>query len=236
MGRKNTPPYWLTKRLDDELLKVVRTHIPKFLALLAKDKKGHKLSNIELLKQFLTYMAKHNRAFKGIPDETICTGKWKGMSQLYDLIRKKADQLIDEKYTSPPSKDARSKGKHSPVKDQITDKRKQKEQKAEDQEAVQMEAQSHHGGLEERRSLFRQHMGSDADNESSLSNPAVTESERSKNSKSLLGKRQFRETKLQFIRLIDLYNPGELGTLTFRVQFWTNGINVTHDDFPPPEK
>ena len=39
-----------------------------------------------------------------------------------------------------------------------------------------------------------------------MANPSVTESEVSDNSKSLLGKRKFRETKLQFIRLIDLYN------------------------------
>ena len=164
MGRKSTPPYWLQKRLDDDLIKIVRTHIPKFLALLAKDRKGQKLSNIELLKQFLAYMAKHNRAFRGIPDETVCTGKWKGMSQLYDLVRKKADQLIDEKITSPPSKDTKSKGKLSPTKDQITDKGKPKVEKAVDQEAVKVEAQGHHGGLEEKEILFRKYMDSDADN------------------------------------------------------------------------
>ena len=78
-------------------------------------------------------MAEKNRAFKGISEEAICTSKYKGMSQIYDMVRKKADKLIDEKNTlSPASKDIKSKGKHSPVKDQITDKGKPKEEKAED--------------------------------------------------------------------------------------------------------
>ena len=80
MGRKSTPPYWLQKRLDDDLLKIVRTHIPKFLAMLSKNKKNKKLPSIELLKKFLDYMAKHHRHFRDIPEETISASKWKGMS------------------------------------------------------------------------------------------------------------------------------------------------------------
>ena len=47
----------------------------------------------------IAYMAKKNRAFQGIPEESICTSKWKGMSQIYDMVWKKAEQLIDEKNT-----------------------------------------------------------------------------------------------------------------------------------------
>ena len=105
-----------------------------------------------------------------------------------------------------------------------------------DQDAVKVVAQGQHGGQEEKETLFRKHMDSDADNESFVADPSVTVSEGSGNSKSLLGKRKFRETKKQFIRLIDAYNEGELGTFTFRVQFWTNGINVTHEDVGQSEK
>ena len=182
-------------------------------------------------------MAKKNRAFQGIPEEAICTSKWKGMSQIYDMVRKKAEQLIDEKQTfSPASKDIKSKGRSSPVKDQITEKVKPKNEKAVDQEAVKIEAQGQHGGLDEKEMPYRQHLDSDAEHEPSISNQSETVSEGSGNSKSLLGKRKFRDTKMQFIRLLDLYNPAELGTFTFKVQFWIGGINVTHEDVNQPDK
>ena len=63
------------------------------------------------------HLAKHHRQFRGIPEETICTAKWSGMSQIYDMVRKKADRLIDEKPASTGSRAAKSKGKASPVKD-----------------------------------------------------------------------------------------------------------------------
>ena len=230
------PPSWLQKRLNDDFIKIVKTHIPRFLALLQKNKKGQKLSGIELLKQFLTYMGKQHRGFQDIPEETICTSKWTGMSQIYDMVRKKADRLIDEKPTSHMSRAAKTRGQQSPEKDQIKDKPKPKEDEAEDQEAVQMEAQGHYGGLEEREALYRQTLGSNAGYDSSIAIPAITKSVGSGNSKSVLGKRKFRDTKKQFIRLIDAYGEGELGTFTFKVQFWTNGINVTHEDVPHAEE
>jgi len=182
-------------------------------------------------------MAKKNRAFQGIPEESICTSKWKGMSQIYDMVRKKAEQLIDEKKTlSPASKDIKSKGRSSPAKDQITDKGKPKVGETADQDTVKIETKGQHGGLDEKETLFRQHMDSDVGNDPSLSNQSGSVSEGSGNSKSLLGKRKFRETKTQFIRLIDLYSPAELGTFTFKVQFWNGGINVTHEDVNQPDK
>ena len=148
-------------------------------------------------------MGKQNRMFRRIPEETICTSKWKGMNQIYDMVRKKADQLIDEKPVSAVSKNTKSKGQNSPAKDQITDKGKPKDEKAEDQEVVKVEAKGQHIGLEENETGYRKIYDSNADHESCISNKSVTESEETGKSNSLLGKRQFRDTKMKFIRLID---------------------------------
>ena len=76
---------------------------------------------------------------------------------------------------------------------------------------------------------YRKRLASDV--EPSMSSDH-TPSETSIASRSLLGKRQFHETKMQFINLIDQYNEANLGTFTFVVKFSKGGINVTHEDLP----
>ena len=77
---------------------------------------------------------------------------------------------------------------------------------------------------------FRKRLTSDQDDESSIANPSVTSSESSSTNKSALGKRKFRATKKQFIALLDAYEEGELGRITFRKVFCNSGLHVTHDD------
>lgn len=57
-------------------------------------------------------MGQKHKEFKGISEEALNT-KWKGVEQVYDIVRKKAQYFHDEKRSSaPPSKDTRSKTKN----------------------------------------------------------------------------------------------------------------------------
>ena len=47
----------------------------------------------------MAYMAKRSRSFRDIDDSAIST-QWKGLSQIYDMVRKKAKKMLDEKPAS----------------------------------------------------------------------------------------------------------------------------------------
>ena len=87
-----------------------------------RDDNGQLPSSIELLRLYFVYMGKENRKFRGIPDATISATSWKGMSQIYEVVRKKANKLADEKQSSPQKSLAKPKATKSPNKTEITDK------------------------------------------------------------------------------------------------------------------
>ena len=80
MTRKVTPPTWLQHHLKPEVLSLVKESIQPFLQQVRRDDNGQLPSSIELLRLFFAYMGKENRKFRGIPDATISTNSWKGMS------------------------------------------------------------------------------------------------------------------------------------------------------------
>ena len=46
-------------------------------------------------------MGKNHKRFREIPDESISTTKYRGMIQIYELVRKKVKAQVDEKTPTP---------------------------------------------------------------------------------------------------------------------------------------
>ena len=101
MGRKVTPKAWLQDPLNDECLELVKRNLQKFKDQCQKDSEGQYPASIELLRQFIAFMGKNHKRFREIPDESISTTKYKGMIQIYELVRKKVKAHLDEKTPTP---------------------------------------------------------------------------------------------------------------------------------------
>ena len=78
----------------------IKKNVESFLASLERDSEGRYPSSIDLLRDFIAFLAKKNKAFRDIPEQAISTN-FKGLSQIYDAVRKKARSLLDEKPATP---------------------------------------------------------------------------------------------------------------------------------------
>ena len=184
-------------------------------------------SNRELLRTFISFLAKKNAAFRGIPDEAIVS-TWKGLGTIYDILRKKVPSYVDEK--TPTSESRKGKAKSSESKEPTPQKASHKSKTQPVQaDAVTITASGHHQGLEEKEVQFRKDMHSDREeSESSMPDPSVTASDHSTARKSLLGKRQFQKIKKQFIDLLDAYEEEDLAGIVFDVHIKTKGAHIVH--------
>ena len=109
---KRTPPKFLQRKLEDDKFAVVKKYLPHFLKETKDDNDGELPANVELLYSFIAYLGKYNRAFRGLGPEYLSTG-WKGVYQIYDMIRKNAHTSDEKPANELPGAKA---GKASPAK------------------------------------------------------------------------------------------------------------------------
>ena len=194
MKKKITPPAFLQERIHRDVASMVKRRIKPFLDQVPRDEDGQLPPGSELLRLFLAYMGRTSSRFRNIHDESISTNKWEGMSQIYEMVRKKAYELRDEKHPEPPKASPKSKEKKTPPKNQSAKKaetngqaRAQPESPPpKDQETVRIEGHGQHHGHDEKAVDYRQRLASDV--EHSVSSPP-SPSEYSIASRSILGKR-----------------------------------------------
>ena len=72
---RSTAPSFLVKKLDDKMFKVVKGHVSTFIREVAKKKDGSQTSTIELVHQFIEYLAKHERAFRSLDPNVLNTSQ-----------------------------------------------------------------------------------------------------------------------------------------------------------------
>ncbi len=100
MGKKTTPPLFLQEDLSDSVASMVRNHVQPFLDRAKRNHRGKLPSNLELLKEFFAYLSKKSRSFRDIHDDAIKT-TFKGISRIYDILRKRVPTHIEEKAHEP---------------------------------------------------------------------------------------------------------------------------------------
>ena len=76
-------------------MSVIKKYLPHFLKETKAANNGKLPANIELLYQYFEYLGKFHKSFKDLTPDHLSTG-WKGVYQIYDIIRKNA-HLSDEK-------------------------------------------------------------------------------------------------------------------------------------------
>ena len=196
MKNKITPPVFLQERIHRDVASMVKKRIKPFLDQVHREEDGQLPPGADLLRLFLTYMGKTSSRFRNIHDEAICTHKWEGMSQIYEMVRKKAYELRDERPPAPPKASPKSKEKKTPPKNQSAKKRETPGQAGttpespppKDQETVRVEGHGQHHGHDEKEVSYRKRLDSNVEHSaSSLS----SSSQYSIASGRILGKRQF---------------------------------------------
>ena len=116
---KRTPPKFLQRKLEDDKFSIVKKNLPIFLKDAKEANDGVLPANVELLYDYIAYLGKKDKAFKGLGPEYLSTG-WKGVYQIYDMIRKNAHQSDEKNVHELPSGKA---GKTSPTKSGKTPKK-----------------------------------------------------------------------------------------------------------------
>ena len=109
---KRTPPKFLQRKLEDDKFSIVKNNLPHFLKETKEANDGVLPANVELLYSFVAYLGKYHKSFKNLGPEYLSTG-WKGVYQIYDMIRKNAHQSDEKLATELPNAKG---GKVSPTK------------------------------------------------------------------------------------------------------------------------
>ena len=151
---KVVPPPFLQRKLSDPELSQARDNLPAFLEKVKKDNNGEYPPTKEILLQYVVYLGKKHKKWKGIRQETLST-RWAGVYHVYDMIRKRT-KILDEKKLTPQPAPAKANGKPTPSKDV----------KAEDQDQIKdkepvtkVEAEDYHTpGLEEKKVKYYRHL------------------------------------------------------------------------------
>ena len=103
MGKyKNAPPEFLQQKLTDSVKKVIFNHLPDYIKSRLKKKKATKLSSKDLCDDFILFLGKKSKQFKGLDPSSFST-HYKGVWQIYDAIRKKLNQGLEERQLSKPT-------------------------------------------------------------------------------------------------------------------------------------
>ena len=174
------PPTFLLRKLEDRKMKLVRGQFPVWLEQM-KEELGHEpYMSMEVLGDFLDHLGFKDKQFRSIDVDTLKTTQ-KGTLQVYDYMRKRIGKL-DEKPATPVPVPQKTKAKATPPKIRATretaDRAKPaKDDQAVDQDAVQVTADGHYGGAEEKKMKYRQREPSSDSVEPSESSDAGSDPE-----------------------------------------------------------
>ena len=96
---KVVPPTFLQRKLSDPELGQVKDNLLAFLEIIKKENNGEYPPTKEILVQYVSFLAKKLKKWKGIREEALST-RWAGVYHIYDIIRKKT-KILDEKKLTP---------------------------------------------------------------------------------------------------------------------------------------
>ena len=224
MGRRTTPPVFLQQKLTEKKAKLVKEHVGPFVLDSLKASNGNLPKDIDLLKKFIPYLADYDKEFKDVPDEAINT-RWAGLEQVYGLIK-----YSSKEFRWSPAKESKAKGKSSAKQEAASEKAKSKSAKSSAKEVVQVTADGHHQGLEEKTVKYYKNINDEADPSdiSPKQNQSNTESEpASVSKKSILGKRKAEQAIAHFVAVVKAHVKEDLDHIIFEHDFTKGASKVT---------
>ena len=95
MTKKTTPPKFLQSKLNVKTTNLVKKHMPAFLDKVKRDHNGKYQEPMQLLAQFVDYLAPYDRRFNNIDHSTLIT-TYKGVYDIYDPLRKRVQRLEEK--------------------------------------------------------------------------------------------------------------------------------------------
>ena len=95
MTKKTTPPKFLQSKLNVKTAALVKKHMPTFLDKAKRDHNGKYQEPMQLLAQYVDYLAAYDRRFNNIDHSTLIT-TYKGVYDIYDPLRKRVQRLEEK--------------------------------------------------------------------------------------------------------------------------------------------
>ena len=113
---KTVPPEFLQSRLVDSELAFVRDNLTAFLETVKKENNGNYPNTKTMLIDYVATLAKKSKKWKGIDQDALST-RYSGVYHMYDMIRKKIKEGVDEKKVVPKATPSKANAKHASAKE-----------------------------------------------------------------------------------------------------------------------
>jgi len=220
---KYTPPSFLQKTLSDGTYDFVKKHAGPFLDKAKKDNGGTWPDTMDMFCDFVDHLGQKDKSFRNVPHRALLT-TYRGVNQIYHLIRKKVEKPEQEPIATTPAKPTT---RATPDKGTARDAAKAVHIVNDDAVQVTEAEPKSHGDEKNVKYYRRVNSSVTLSAPSSVSASSKRISKPSRSGRSAAGHAKFQHAKQLFGGLLDAYEQGELTFVRFEYDFITGQCTAT---------